>query len=80
VKGVDGHVLKHYRFGKRISVTLPDLMEFGAYLAEHHTAEKVQAAPARRTPRKSTAVPRTEEQRKLAAAAAISELRGAGIA
>lgn len=39
--GVDGHRLKHYRFGKRIAVTLEDLVEFGRILAEAHPVPNI---------------------------------------
>lgn len=80
VKGTNGVKLRHSRFGKRIAVTLPDLIEFGAAVAEAHTTDQATSTAPTRTRHKSSQVPRTEDQRKAAAAAAMSELRTAGLA
>jgi hypothetical protein len=40
-KGCCGVVLKHYRFGRRISTTLPDLLAFGEAVAAARAANSV---------------------------------------
>ena len=76
-KGINGHKLRHYRFGKRIAVTQQDILEFGAAVAAAHGDAAVAAAPARRTPR--TPTDRTPEERKAAADQAKAELQGARV-
>ncbi len=70
-KGLNGQRLKCYRFGKRISVTVPDLLEFGAAVAEAHGTAQVAAAPARRKP--------TDKQRERAIRAAEENLKRKGV-
>lgn len=71
--GVDGHRLKHYRFGKRIAITMEDLVEFARTLAEQHPVP--QAEPP--MPKPAADIPDRKRQKQIEAAEARLRARGA---
>ena len=75
-KGMQGQKLRHYRFGKRIVVTMDDLLEFGRAVAAARVAEMDEQAGKVSAPRTRT---RTEAQRETAIAQAEQKLRERGV-
>jgi hypothetical protein len=81
-KGVNGHRLRHYRFGKRIAVTLDDLLEFGELIAREHIQDKsvsVLTQPPASVSVKRNGNRRTPEEREKAVQSAEKYLIDTGL-
>lgn len=80
--GVDGHRLKHYRFGKRIAITVADLVEFGEIIAREHIQEKSTSTltqPPASVSVKRNGNHRTPEEREKAVQSAEKYLIATGV-